>query len=169
MRTSMPVHVPRVIFILNYLLSRALRLTLEVDAFLRSLTKTWWLILVAAALYLGCNFVAMSDASNVGGNAFSPPGPSGSRTFFSPPFTHPSISSTPRSMTPLSSTDESYLATWKSAQPYGRSAVWKYFQRVADERGEGHVCIVPVPGTNGKSAQPCGERKGKNYSLLNCE
>ena len=48
---------------------------------------------------------------------------------------------------------------------YGRSAVWKYFQRVADERGEGHVCIVPVPGTNGKS-QPCGERKGKNYSLL---
>uniref|UniRef100_A0A1X7U2L3 BED-type domain-containing protein n=1 Tax=Amphimedon queenslandica TaxID=400682 RepID=A0A1X7U2L3_AMPQE len=66
-------------------------------------------------------------------------------------------------MTP-SSTDESFLGSWKAAPTsYGRSAVWRYFKKVIDERGEGHVCIVPVPGRNGKS-QPCGERKGKHIN-----
>ena len=42
----------------------------------------------------------------------------------------------------------------------GRSAIWKYFQRIEDEKGEGTICMVPKATASGI----CGTRKSKCYS-----
>ena len=73
-------------------------------------------------------------------------------------------------MTPGSSTDESDIVVSPKVEMRpqfygGRSSVWKYYKKVIDEKGEGRLCIVPVPKQNGQGTEPCLQRRGKKYSL----